>query len=201
MLQCVRGSHLEWVLGAALGSVSRDVSHVTWTQQDIWMRTRHTGVSCWNSLQNVCHLFPSQPYHAMGYTIWYRTTSRHIRPIPMGRQTSVFPTSSQLVTEYLTFLYKMHQFPDEFLAMTHLAIRSNARNLHLKPCSESRGSPFYYIACSYSLAIIHQWYHTDFEQKNYCRLKYFLMKVSSNLTYFIDSLQFQLISFQPKLFS
>lgn len=163
--------------------------------------TQHTGVSCWNSLRNVCHLLLSEPYHAMGYTTRYRTNSRHIRPIQMCRETSVFPVSSHLATEYFIFLCKMYQLPDESLAMTHLAIRSNARNLHLRPCSESRGSPFYYIAHTYSLAIIPQWYYPDFEQKTCCRLNYFLMKVSSKLTYFIDFLQFQLINFQLKLFS
>lgn len=94
----------------------------------------------------------------------------------MGRETSVFPVTSHLMTEYFIFLYKMYQFPDESLAMTHLAIRSNARCHNLRPCSESRGSPLYYIAYTYSLAIIHQGHYPDFEQKNYCTLNYFLIK-------------------------
>lgn len=135
------------------------------------------------------------------YMTWYRTTSRHIRLTPMGRETAVFPISSHLETEYLSFLYKMYQFSDESLVMTHLAIRHNARKLYLRPCAESRGSSFHYIAYTYTLVSIHQWYYSDFEQKNYCRHNYFLTKVSSKLIYFISFLQFQLSSFQPKLFS
>jgi len=52
------------------------------------------------SLHSVCHLFPSEPYHAMGHKTLYRTSSRHTRLIPIGREISVFPISSHLVTEY-----------------------------------------------------------------------------------------------------
>lgn len=101
----------------------------------------------------------------------------------MGRETSVFPVTSHLMTEYLIFLYKIYQFPDESLAMTHLAIRSSARCHNLRPCSESRGSPLYYTPW--------QLYIKDIililNRKTTVRLTIFLLK----LTYLNDFLQFQ----------